>query len=92
MTDTDSSIVGGVCVATLLLHNQHMQLVLDRFHAVLLHMSQFSRIHAACTWSASARSDHLQPPLDVLTVTAKQTDTSSPCSHTGLFKGKDGVF
>lgn len=29
MTGTDSSIVGGVCVVTQLLHNQHMQLVLD---------------------------------------------------------------
>lgn len=46
MTGTDSSIVGGVCVVTQLLHNQHMQVALDWFHAVLLHMSQFSRIHA----------------------------------------------
>lgn len=29
MTGTDSSIVGGVCVVTQLLHNQHMRLVLD---------------------------------------------------------------
>lgn len=29
MTGMDSSIVGGVCVVTQLLHNQHMQLVLD---------------------------------------------------------------
>lgn len=29
MTGTHSRIVGGVCVVTQLLHNQHMQLVLD---------------------------------------------------------------
>lgn len=79
MTGTDSRIVGGVCVVTQLLHNQHMQLVLDWFHAVLLHMSQFSRICAVCTFSASAHSDHLQALLDVLTVTTKQTDTTFLC-------------
>lgn len=81
MTGTDSSIVGGVCVAKQLLHNQHMQLVLDSFHAVLLHMSQFSRISAVCTFSAFARSDRLQALLDVLIITTKHTDTTFLCYH-----------